>query len=139
VAFIDSDDALRPQMMDTLVACADRHQADIVCCNFMQIDEEGNSSPTDATGQEWTMDRDEGLRRLLLRDKIYSQCWTKIFRTDMLRQYGVQNTPGLKTDEDFIYNLRAFVHAHTGCLCLHPSPQFPLEGLFPHPYQSGHR
>jgi glycosyltransferase involved in cell wall biosynthesis len=116
VAFIDSDDALRPQMMDTLVACADRHQADIVCCNFMQIDEEGNSSPTDATGQEWTMDRDEGLRRLLLRDKIYSQCWTKIFRTDMLRQYGVQNTPGLKTDEDFIYNLRAFVHAHTVCV-----------------------
>jgi hypothetical protein len=62
------------------------------------------------------MDRNEAMRRFLVRDRIYSQCWTKIYRRTLLEEHGIRNTPGLKTDEDHIFNLYAFLEARTVCV-----------------------
>ncbi len=116
VAFIDSDDEIKPDMFCTMLKSGYKNDADIVCCNYIQIDEEGYISHTKHTGQEYVLTQDEALKAILLKDKIYSQCWTKIYKQDTMQINGVRNTEGLKTEEDFIYNIQAFACSKTVCI-----------------------
>ena len=74
VAFIDSDDEIKPEMFYTMLQSGYTHHADIVCCNYIQVDEDGNISHTEHTGQEYVLNQDEALKAILIKDKIYSQC-----------------------------------------------------------------
>jgi len=116
VAFIDSDDEIKPDMFYTMLQSGYRHNADIVCCNYIQIDESGKISHTKHTGQEYVLNQDEALKAILIKDKIYSQCWTKIYKRETMVTYHVRNTEGLKTEEDFIYNIQAFACSKTVCV-----------------------
>lgn len=111
VSYIDSDDEIVPEMYERMLALADSEQADIVCCAYRQVDEQGNRSHEGYTGERLGFGREEGLRRLLDKDKIYSQGWTKIFRRAMLSENKVRFIDGLKTEEDFLYNLDAFLQS----------------------------
>ncbi len=113
VAFIDSDDEIKPEMFCTMLESGYKHNADIVCCNYIQIDEDGNISHTQYTGQEYILTQDEALKAILTKDKIYSQCWTKIYKRKALDTHHVRNTEGLKTEEDFIFNIQAFACSQT--------------------------
>lgn len=116
VAFIDSDDKIKNDMFSVMLKSGYQHHADIVCCNYIQVDEEGNISHTDHTSQEYVLNQDEALKALLIKDKIYSQCWTKIYKRNMLESNLIRNTEGLKTEEDFIYNIQAFACSQTVCI-----------------------
>ena len=116
VAFIDSDDEIKPDMFCTMLKAGYSHNADIVCCNYIQVDEEGSISHTAHTGKEYVLNQDEALKAILIKDKIYSQCWTKIYKRDTMTAYQVRNTEGLKTEEDFIYNIQAFACSKTVCI-----------------------
>lgn len=116
VAFIDSDDEIKQDMFSVMLKSGYQHNADIVCCNYIQVDEKGNISHTEHTGQEYVLNQDEALKAILIKDKIYSQCWTKIYKRETLESNHVRNTEGLKTEEDFIYNIQAFACSHTVCI-----------------------
>lgn len=116
VAFIDSDDEIKHDMFSVMLKSAYQHNADIVCCNYNQVDEDGNISHTQHTGREYVLDQDDALKAILIKDKIYSQCWTKIYKREMLELNQIRNTEGLKTEEDFIYNIQAFACSHTVCV-----------------------
>lgn len=116
VVFIDSDDEIKQDMFSVMLKSGYQHNADIVCCNYIQVDEEGNISHTEHTGQEYILTQDEALKAILIKDKIYSQCWTKIYKRDTMQKNGVRNTEGLKTEEDFIYNIQAFACSKTVCV-----------------------
>lgn len=116
VAFIDSDDEIKQDMFSLMLKSGYQHNADIVCCNYIQVDEKGNISHTEHTGQEYVLNQDEALKAILIKDKIYSQCWTKIYKRETLESNHVRNTEGLKTEEDFIYNIQAFACSHTVCI-----------------------
>ena len=116
VAFIDSDDEIKPDMFNSMLQAGYKHHADIVCCNYIQIDEEGHISHTKHTDQEYVLTQDEALKAILIKDKIYSQCWTKIYKRDTMQKNSVRNTEGLKTEEDFIYNIQAFACSKTVCI-----------------------
>lgn len=116
VAFIDSDDEIKPDMFYTMLKSGYQHNADIVCCNYIQVDEQGHISHTKHTGQEYVLTQDEALKAILIKDKIYSQCWTKIYKRDTMQENGVRNTEGLKTEEDYIYNIQAFACSKTVCI-----------------------
>ncbi len=108
VAFIDGDDEIKPDMFHTMLVSGYKNNADIVCCNYIQVDEEGNFSHTEHTNQEYVLTQDEALKAILIKDKIYSQCWTKIYKRETMDVHHVRNMEGLKTEEDFIYNIQAF-------------------------------
>lgn len=113
IALLDSDDELKPEMLGSMYHAGLENNADIICCGYMQVDEQGNISHTEHTGDIIVSDHEDALRRLLLKDKVYSQCWTKIYRRAMLDEYGIRNDDGLRTEEDFMFNIRAFRHSHT--------------------------
>lgn len=116
VAFIDSDDEIKHDMFSVMLKSGYQHNADIVCCNYIQVDEDGNISHTQHTGQEYVLNQDEALKAILIKDKIYSQCWTKIYKRETMDMHQVRNTEGLKTEEDFIYNIQAFACSQTVCI-----------------------
>jgi glycosyltransferase involved in cell wall biosynthesis len=116
IAFIDSDDEIKEDMFCEMLQSGYKHNADIVCCNYIQIDENGKLSHTKHTGQEYVLNQDEALKAILIKDKIYSQCWTKIYKRATMQSYNVRNTEGLKTEEDFIYNIQAFACSKTVCI-----------------------
>lgn len=116
VAFIDSDDEIKPDMFSSMLQSGYKHDADIVCCNYIQINEDGSYEHTENTGKEYVLNQDEALKALLIKDKIYSQCWTKIYKRATMDANRVINTEGLKTDEDFIYNIQAFSCSRTVCI-----------------------
>lgn len=111
ISFIDSDDELMPNMYCTMLDSAYKNNADIVCCSYKQIDENGLISHIDSTQMEYILNQEEGIKHLLEKDKIYSQCWTKIYKRDILETNNILFVEGLKTEEDFIYNLYAFLNS----------------------------
>lgn len=111
VAFIDSDDKVCKNMFAKMLHSGNNHNADIVCCNYTQITESGQVSHTECTNKEYILSKEEGLKHLLIKDKIYSQCWTKIYKKEMLDDFNILNIEGLKTEEDFIYNIKSFTHS----------------------------
>ena len=111
ISFIDSDDELMPNMYCTMLDSAYKNNADIVCCSYKQIDEKGLISHIDSTQMEYILNQEEGIKHLLEKDKIYSQCWTKIYKRDILEANNILFVEGLKTEEDFIYNLYAFLNS----------------------------
>lgn len=116
IAFIDSDDEIKSNMFSQMIQLGNLHNADIVCCNYIQVDEDGNISHTNYTDKEYVLTQEEALKAILIKDKIYSQCWTKIYKRQTMQENGVRNTEGLKTEEDFIYNIQAFACSKTVCI-----------------------
>lgn len=111
IALTDSDDKMEPLMLHKMVSAGYGHNADIICCNYKQIDEQGRVSHLNSTNQQYVLDHEKGLIHFFSKDKIYSQCWTKLYKRQMLVEHHIENDPGLRTDEDFIFNIRAFTYA----------------------------
>ena len=122
-----------------MVSAGYEYDADIVCCNYKQIDEQGNISHLTSSHQQYVLNHEEGLIRLLSKDKIYSQCWTKLYRRQMLTDNHIENNPGLRTDEDFIFNILAFVHAKTTVIIDEPLYEYThRESSLAHAYFKKH-
>ena len=107
IALTDSDDKMTPQMLHTMVTAGYKYDADIVCCNYKQIDEKGVVSHLNCTGKTYILNHEEALIRFYSRDLIYSQCWTKLYKHQMLTEHHIENEP-IRYDEDIIFNIRAF-------------------------------
>ena len=111
IALTDSDDKMEPLMLSKMVSAGYEHDADIICCNYKQVDEQGIISHLNSTNQKYVLNHEDGLIHFFSKDKIYSQCWTKLYKRKMLTDYQIDNDSGLRTDEDLIFNIKAFTHA----------------------------
>lgn len=112
VALTDSDDKMGLHMLCKMVSAGNKYNADIVCCNYKQVDEHGHESHTDCTNQQYVLNHEETLIHFYSKDKIFSQCWTKLYKRQMLKDNGIENDR-IRYDEDIIFNIRAFKAAQT--------------------------
>lgn len=112
VALTDSDDKMTPLMLHKMITLGNEKKADIVCCNYKQIDEQGVVSHLDCTGKTFILNHEEALIHFYSRDKIFSQCWTKLYKRQMLTDFHIENEP-IRYDEDIIFNIKAFKAART--------------------------
>lgn len=112
VALTDSDDKMTPLMLHKMITAGYEKSADIVCCNYKQIDEQGVVSHLDCTGKTFILNHEDALIHFYSRDMIYSQCWTKLYKRQMLTDFHIENEP-IRYDEDIIFNIKAFKVAQT--------------------------
>lgn len=139
IALTDSDDKMEPLMLHKMVSAGYEHDADIICCNYKQIDEQGRISHLNSTNQQYVLNHEEGLIHFFSKNKIYSQCWTKLYRRKMISDNHIENDSGLRTDEDFIFNIRAFVHAKTTVIVDEPLYEYThRENSLAHAYFKSH-
>ena len=128
VAMIDSDDEPKHDMFERMINAAKKNDADIVCCNYLERYDDGSTRTFDYTNETTVLDHYHGVEHFLMKKKIYTQCWTKIYRLGMIEQFGVRNVEGLKTDEDFIFNICSFVHAQKTCIVDSPLYIYSMRG-----------
>ena len=135
IALTDSDDKMESLMLFKMVSAGYKYNADIICCNYKQIDENGNISYLYSTNKEYILNHEDGLIHFFSKNKIYSQCWTKIYKRELLLDNNIENDPGLRTDEDFIFNIRAFTHAKTTVIVDEPLYEYTYsESSLAHSY-----
>ena len=108
ISFTDSDDELEPTMFYEMISAGRKHSSEIICCNFKESDAQGIISHTNCSEKTYTFNKLEALRHILSKDLIYTGSVTKIFRRELLIQNNITHNDGLKTDEDFIMNIKAF-------------------------------
>ena len=108
VSFTDSDDELEPTMFYEMISAGKNFRSEIICCNFKEADAYGNISHTTCSGDIYVYNKEEALRHILSKDLIYTGSVTKIFKRELLTQNNLTHNDGLKTDEDFILNIKAF-------------------------------
>lgn len=135
IALTDSDDKMEPLMLHKMVSAGYKYGADIICCNYKQIDELGNVSHMKCTNMKYILNHEEGLIHFFSKNKIYSQCWTKLYKRQMLVDHHIENDPGLRTDEDFIFNIRAFINANVTIIVDEPLYEYTYrENSLAHAY-----
>ena len=120
IALTDSDDEVKPDMFVKMLETAKRHNADIVGCNYEERLSDGTIRQFSYSGKTLVVDRRGAFFNDTATTEIYTQCWTKIYRREMIVANDIRNIEGLKTDEDFIFNIHCLVHASTTCVVDQP-------------------
>lgn len=109
LAFVDADDVLPPDALQTLLALDDG-AADILCGAY-------TIRHTDEGGREEVLacadgDRQTVLESLVRTDSTLNSMCAKLYRASKIREKGLCVPPGVKVGEDVLFNLDAFYAAH---------------------------
>lgn len=86
VSFIDSDDWIDPEFLQTLYDVLQEHDAQIAECGIRLVDEDGHVLSYRGPGKAESIEKIEALRRLVLEDGVYQTVWNKLYRRDVIDQ-----------------------------------------------------
>lgn len=84
VAFIDSDDSIEPDFIQTLYDSITEYNADVAECAVSYVDEGGNTLRERNSAPMAEMGKIEALRRLVLEDGVYQTVWNKLYRREVV-------------------------------------------------------
>lgn len=105
VLFADADDVMRPDMCETLVGLARKHNADIVACSWAIRDQDGH-----LVGRGRLPDRQYDLMSARQRAKCYRglsyALWNKLFRYDVVAPLRFEQFEA-NIGEDLLFNIAA--------------------------------
>ena len=113
VTFVDSDDAIEPDMYQRLLDNAARYDADITHCGQKMIYPDGRVDYYYNTGKTWKQDRITGLRELLEEKKIEPGLCNKVFRRELFDGLEGWMDRSIKNNEDLLMNYYLFGKANT--------------------------
>lgn len=106
--FVDADDWLMPHALEHLLSMTD-DRVDIVCGAYeMHYRDEGGRIVKHACADG---DLQVVLESLIRGDSALNSMCARLYRTRMIREYGVQAPLGVKIGEDVLFNLDAFIVA----------------------------
>lgn len=85
IFFLDADDWIEPDTLQTLYDLIVKEQADIVCCNILLEDTEGNCLETLKAKKNGCYETEDAIRAVHEVTGIYTYMWNKLFRTEILK------------------------------------------------------
>lgn len=112
--FVDSDDWVEPDYVETFVNAYQQFGADMTVCGYINHDEVQNNA-TDYFG--WKDVQGMELRPLrsslndLLQERLLQQIWNKFFLASIIKDNALRFDPSIKMGEDF-----RFLLAYLGCV-----------------------
>jgi Glycosyltransferases, probably involved in cell wall biogenesis len=101
--FMDIDDRPYPDFISTLVRLIEEHDADVTISNFVRSSNI-NSKETCKKGKKTVLSREQAMKALMS-DKIPVTAWSKIIKTDFLRQNDIRFYPGFAEDINHTYKV----------------------------------
>jgi len=110
ITFVDSDDLLPPDALETLLSGAD-DAVDMVVCAHETFDETGRREIV-IPETCWMDLQGEAMRRaaalrLIEGDSVLNIMCNKLHRRDLIEREGIRLQPGVKIAEDALFNLEA--------------------------------
>lgn len=106
ITFCDSDDWIDANMYSSLYSLAEKEQADIAACDFVN---EYTDHRT-IIHQPYSMDMDQNLRALLI-GNIFPSLWNSIVRRTLYTENNIQFPEGMNMGEDLAVNVRLYTYA----------------------------
>ncbi len=106
IAFVDSDDYCKPNMMETLINAAVQNSADIAVSGFEVVDLEDKRLFAVTPGKK-TLKREEALKALIFEDYRESglyPVWNKLYKKELFKNYTPSKTV-VNLGEDQYMNL----------------------------------
>lgn len=102
IAFLDSDDWLAPEFLETLVS--NIGSADLICSGINWYGKEGINVDV-LNNSKFQIDKEEDLVKLLQQPLITSPC-AKLYRRNIINETGLRFITGIDLGEDRIFNLQ---------------------------------
>lgn len=99
ISFIDSDDWIEPDFLETLLDTMKNQNAQIAECAVKLVDEYGKVLRIRETAKVSCVDKIDGLCRLVLEDGVYQTVWNKLYRREVLE--GILFEKGKCHEDDF--------------------------------------
>ncbi len=108
ISFIDSDDYVREDMFEKMVAKAESEDFDMVCCDMDYIYEDGHTMRVSSHIEE-DLHTFEAIKESMT--VIYPAPWNKIYHRRLF-DHGVRFTKGVwYEDMEFLYRLYPYIHS----------------------------
>jgi glycosyltransferase involved in cell wall biosynthesis len=99
ISFIDSDDWIEPNFLQTLYEAMVENHAQIAECAIQLVDEDGKILRKRGPKKKETVGKTEALRRLILEDGVYQTVWNKLYRREVMD--GILFEKGKCNEDDF--------------------------------------
>ena len=109
IGFVDSDDALAPDMYEVLIRLAKEHNAPIAHCGYQRISPDGSTKEISGTGVLMVQSNEEAMECLLLGKHFVGSLWNKLFDRRLLE--GLSFREDLKINEDVLFAYQLFKKA----------------------------
>lgn len=111
-SFVDSDDAMEPDMYELLVRLLVEYDADISHCGYKRFDKQGAFvRDINGTRQLMVQTGQEAIVCMLRGEHFSNGLWNKLFRSSIVRDLRFRED--LKNNEDVLFNVHAFSRAKT--------------------------
>lgn len=110
IAFVDSDDAIEPDMYETLLPYFDDKNVDIVHCGYKRIRPDGTVIDVNGTGRLVRQNRYEAAECLLAGRLFVGSLWNKIYRVHLFEK--IKMDTALAINEDVLANAEVFFAAN---------------------------
>ncbi|HEM2548377.1 TPA: glycosyltransferase [Streptococcus suis] len=104
IAFVDSDDYIKPDMIETMYVNIIKHHADISEIDFCLVDENGYTKKKKSRKLS-VFSRDEAVKAFLSGSSIENNVWCKLYSRDVIKDtiFPVNNR---SMGEDLLFNLK---------------------------------
>ncbi len=86
--FLDSDDYIAPDTLETLYHHAQEHQLDLIVFNYTKVDEKGTPLTTTNFGNA-ILSKEEAFRKIVSL-KTSPQAWNKLYRRDLFIDHNIR-------------------------------------------------
>lgn len=110
ITFVDSDDAIEPDMYEVLLSLCSDAAVDIVHCGYKRIQPDGSVKDVNGTGKMVRQNRFEAAECLLAGRLFVGSLWNKVYRSCLFKD--VRLDTSLAINEDILANAELFFKAN---------------------------
>ncbi len=110
ITFVDSDDAIEPDMYETLLSLFTDESIDIAHCGYMRVYPDGSTKDVNGTGKLVSQDRYEASKCLLLGSLFVGSMCNKLYKAHLFSDVRLDTTVAI--NEDVLANAELFSRAN---------------------------
>lgn len=111
ISFIDGDDFIESDFLEKMLSAMISCKVDIVCCKAIY----SYQNREDQNAHYSIFSRKESIVEMLLPTSFHGWPWNKLYKAEIIDQYGIRFDETLKYCEDEVFVLQYLVHINTCC------------------------
>lgn len=108
ICFVDADDYVEPQFIESLLSMYEQENAQLAICGFSEV--HGEQLVNQTKGDKVCMSQEEAMYRLMCEDSYKGYVWNKMFRKDIIQEYGLQFDTRIAIWEDVLFVFQYMCH-----------------------------
>lgn len=124
IAFVDSDDYVKPKMYEKLITIAEEQNVALVFCNYIEATETGKKRIVDQFSQITNANNSveniviiEHMLQAFNANNIFGSCWRTLINIDLLKENSIKFTPGISMTEDLKFMLECLGATSNSGIC----------------------